>query len=167
MPTQERARELFDYDELTGALTRKVCDRCHSENVPARAKTRAGYLVATVDGSKVLVHRLIWIWRFGSLAPEQYIDHINGIRTDNRIANLRVVSNQENQMNQRIRKDNKSGTTGVHWIKDKAQWEARICLRGKTITLCRTQDKNEAIAARKEGERRYGFHPNHGTRLVA
>lgn len=95
--------------------------------------------------------------------PKGYqIDHLDHNRYNNRIENLRLVTNQENHRNMPIRKDNCSGYTGVRWVIDRGKWSATICIDGKTKHLGLFRDKDDAIAARQEAEIKYGFHPNHG-----
>lgn len=90
-----------------------------------------GYYQVKLEGTPVLVHRIIWMI-FNHTYPEQ-IDHINRIRTDNHIHNLHAATNTTNQHNASIRKDNTSGYIGVCKKKDK--WQARIQLNGKRIHL--------------------------------
>lgn len=69
----------------------------------------------------------------GSLKPDEYIDHINGVKCDNRLSNLRIVSEKENSKNRAKRSDNKSGVTGVYYLIEKNSWVA------KWKTLCGKQ----------------------------
>ena len=90
------------------------------------------------------------------------VDHINGIRTDNRIENLREVTRRENMRNKRVSVANSSGITGVGWSSAKQKWRACIKVDGKFIHLGYFEEKRAAIAAREEANRKYGFHENHG-----
>jgi hypothetical protein len=91
----------------------------------------------------------------------QDIDHINGNRRDNRIANLRAVDRRENMRNARLRSNNTSGIVGVTFSRDRKKWVAQIN-DGKVRSLGRFDKFEDAVEARKAAERRAGFHPNHG-----
>lgn len=95
----EEIRELFDYHP-DGYLTyrykstrNKVGDRAGSPN-------ERGYLLVNVYKVQYPVHRLIWCWHHGKF-PDNFIDHINNERHDNRIENLRDVTQQENARNRK------------------------------------------------------------------
>ena len=108
-----------------------------------------------IDGNGYQAHRLAWSLHYQEM-PSQDIDHINGIKTDNRICNLRLVTVRQNQYNQRKpRIDNKSGYLGVTVYKDK--WMASIKINSKTKHLgyfSTPQEANEAYinAKRKHHE---------------
>lgn len=125
------------------------------------SKNGSGYLTGNVFRKFFSAHRIAWALYYGEW-PKGDIDHINGVRHDNRIDNLRDVSGSANNCNTRIRKDNKTGCTGVFWRKDGAKWAASIRLHGKISHLGFFKDKAEAIAARKNAEKELGFHENHG-----
>ncbi len=74
-------------------------------------------------------HRLIFLMHHGYL-PEM-VDHINGVRTDNRIENLRAVTPQQSAFNTSKHKRNTSGYKGVSFSKQKGKWAATICYGGK------------------------------------
>lgn len=112
---------------------------------------------------KYLVHRVIWCLVHQSW-PDDMIDHINGDPQDNRIVNLRPVTNKLNCRNQKLRKNNKSGTMGVQWRKDRQQWIAVIASNGKRRSLGFFDELDDAVQARRTAERDLGFHPNHGKR---
>lgn len=120
-----------------------------------------GYLSGGVYGRLYLAHRIIWAIVYGAW-PAGQIDHINGNRADNRISNLRVVSNAENGKNQKRPADNASGVIGVYWNKRAKKWHARISVSGKVTSLGYFKNINDAASARKAAEAEYGYHPNHG-----
>lgn len=98
--------------------------------------------------------------------PEQ-IDHVNGDRLDNRICNLRAATNHENLKNRSLLRTNKSGVTGVYRESCTNRWRASIDNHGKTIRLGRYHCIAHAARVRKEAERKYGFHENHGRKRNA
>lgn len=85
----------------------------------------------------------------------KYVDHINQNTLDNRLCNLRVVSNSTNLRNGRLRDNNKSGTKGVIWDKSRNKWMAFIRVDYKHIYLGRFQFKEDAIKARRDAESKY------------
>lgn len=122
-----------------------------------------GYKVGSIFRRRQKAHRVIWAL-VHSEWPAEHIDHINGVRSDNRIENLRVVTNAENTRNRRLPVTNTSGAIGVHWHKRKKSWQAVICGDGSRRHLGGFENFEEAVAARKDAEARFGFHANHGTK---
>lgn len=118
-----------------------------------------GYVRVKINCISYRAHRVIWLVTYGEW-PDGQIDHINGVKDDNRIENLRTVSVTGNQQNQHVRVDNTSGVTGV--IFDRGYWTAKIRANGKRLHLGRFKTLEAAAAARKAAELLYGFHPNHG-----
>lgn len=96
--TKERVSELFDYRD--GILIRKMAVKRVPAG-PCMSKTVNGYLRTQVDGVGHKVHRLIWILHNGHIPADHMIDHINGVKSDNRIENLRLVTAKQNQYNRR------------------------------------------------------------------
>ena len=99
----------------------------------------------------ILMHRLIT-----QAPPDKQVDHINHNKLDNRKDNLRIVTNQENQMNRKIGKNNKSGILGVRRLRKK--WQAFIGVNGKTKILGLYKKKEDALEARKKAENKYFKH---------
>ena len=94
-----------------------------------------GYVVINInDGNIFLAHRLAWLYVYGQM-PSKHLDHINGIRHDNRIANLRECSSTENSWNSGLKKANKSGFKGVSWHRGAGKWQAHINIGGKGAYL--------------------------------
>lgn len=120
-----------------------------------------GYRVGGIFGRTYEAHRVIWAITHGEW-PSDKSDHENGVRNDNRIANLRDVSTQENGKNSKLPSSNTSGVIGVGWRQQKAKWRASIRAEGRHIHLGYFTDFDAAVSARKAAEARYGFHRNHG-----
>lgn len=131
-----------------------------SDRVGTRRKD--GYIQVKLEGKDNLAHRIVWEMHNGPIPDGMQIDHINHIRDDNRIENLRIVSNLANGMNQGMPKNNKSGVTGVGWYKKTGRWRVQIRANGKSMTVGYFDDFDIAVAARKDAESKYGFHENHG-----
>jgi hypothetical protein len=175
IPTAATFRELLTYDPETGVLTwlwreRKWFSRdqdWRSWNTryagkPALAALGSrGYRNGELFHRKYRAHRVIWLYHYGEW-PSGQIDHINHVRTDNSIANLRIVSNDENQRNCSHSKNNTSGATGVHWDKSSGKWRAEIRAESRKIYLGLFIAFDDAVAARKAAEMHHGFHQNHG-----
>lgn len=113
--TAARLRELLHYDVETGLFTRKVAtSQRHNVGESVGSKHRTGYLYAMLDRKTYAAHRLAWLYVFGEW-PRGHIDHINSIKSDNRLCNLRDVDRLTNAQNERrARRNNKSsGLLGV------------------------------------------------------
>ena len=115
-----------------------------------------GYITLNFRTNKVRAHRVAWFLCYGELPPCQ-IDHINRNRADNRICNLRLAVNNEadNLQNLGIRKDNTSGIPGVVWNRCKNRWVVRMYQSGRQICLGYFESFDDAVAARKAGEKKY------------
>jgi len=107
------------------------------------------------------MHRLAWLYMTGEW-PENQIDHINHIGTDNRWVNLRDTD--ENPMNRGMQGNNTSGFTGVSWHKYGKKWQAEMQVGGEHIHIGYFTNKQQAIDARKSANIEYGFHENHGNK---
>jgi hypothetical protein len=134
--TYEQVRKMFDYDKDTGILTWKMQRTGYKKDKQISNNSKNGYLVVYINefGLDVSVHahRLIWLWYYGAY-PLQQVDHINGIRDDNRICNLRDVTARENTHN---RKEHRAGKKpGVFYNKWEQRWDARIFYNGKQYRL--------------------------------
>lgn len=151
MLTAKRLRDVLNYDPSTGVFTWKVNHPRAAQGAKAGAKDAHGYVVIRVDKILYKAHRLAWLYAHGAW-PVQSIDHINRVRDDNRISNLRDVGQSENTLNGSLRRANKSGATGVRWDSLRQRWVAGIKVRYRAIHLGRYNTKEEAVAARKAAE---------------
>lgn len=90
-----------------------------------------GYRQIWIDGTMVNAHRVVWEHVHGAIPSGKEVDHINGQRSDNRIANLRLVTRAENLQNRHApRKNSRSGVKGVIWNEQSQLWRAIIMNRG-------------------------------------
>jgi len=163
MINQETLKQQLHYNPETGVFTRLIASarRVKIGDVAGWLDS-TGYIQIMVLGKSYRVHRLAWLYVYGNFPPEQ-VDHINHVRDDNRIINLRLATHQENNKNASMSKRNKSGITGVFWKKQNRKWQARIMVNRKSIHLGFFTDKFEAICARLSANNKYGFHENHGS----
>lgn len=142
--TIERAREMLSYSPSTGVLTWKSGPR---NGLVAGCLHPEGYLKTRIDDRLYLNHRLIWLMLFGHW-PKNDIDHINGEKNDNRLANIRDVTRKTNLQNQKMPSiNNKSGFLGVTFDKRKKKFRAEIGVDRKHIFLGRFQTPEEAHQA--------------------
>ena|ERR1019366_3682550 len=154
--TAEILHELFSYDVDTGIFIR-IADLGIRARIGSQAGwvTRCGYCCMSIKYRKYLAHRLAWLYMTGKWPPHQ-IDHINGIRLDNRWVNLRLATNSQNQWNSKpVRASNTSGYKGVYWSKHANMWRATITCNGKQKVIGYRKIKEDAarlyeIAARQE-----------------
>lgn len=142
-----RVRELLDYEPETGFFRWKV-KRRHGISVGhiAGSENSSGYIQITIDGRLYVAHRIAWVWVHGSEPPDE-IDHINGVRDDNRIANLRAATHRQNSQNRSRRRDNESGFKGVHLHRKSGRWRALIYSNGRNIHLGLFATREKAYAA--------------------
>jgi len=162
--TQERLKEILNYNSDTGEFTWLIYANRNGAHIGDKAGciSHYGYIIIGIKNRDYRAHRLAWLYIYGEW-PKDQIDHINGVRFDNRINNLRSVTNAINGKNQRIRDCNTSGVCGVYWDKSRKKWAAEIIVNHKKIYLGRYHNIKDAAIARKNGEAKYGFHQNHGT----
>lgn len=148
LPTPAQLAELFWYDALSGQLIRRIDGgRWGREKAEAVVGTShgEGYLVVTVFGQKLLVHRVAFAIANGAW-PDGHLDHIDGDRANNRLSNLRVASPGENNQNQRhARSDSGSGLLGVRRMR--TRWQAVIKVDGSRKHLGTFDTPEEAHAA--------------------
>lgn len=140
MLTANELRAYLHYDPETGVFTRQ------SRVVGYLDEGANGYIRIRIKGKQYLAHRLAWLYVFGQW-PENEIDHINGIKIDNHITNLRSATHSQNQAYSGLMKNNTSGYKGVFWHKQSRKWEAHIRINGKSVTLCRSHNIEEARKA--------------------
>lgn len=128
MVTPEELKDIVSYDKNTGFFY--WVEKPRFQNIQAGSKAgwvaKSGYAKIKIKGRTYSAHRLAWFYVYGEW-PKNEIDHINEIKTDNRIVNLRDVTKIVNQRNQHSpRKHNKTGFAGVYFKKDKNKFVAQI-----------------------------------------
>lgn len=160
MVTQERLKQLLHYEPQMGVFTWRV-DRNHlaRSGCVAGSVNSCGYRHIWIDGRQYKASRLAWLYVHGAF-PSGLIDHIDRVRTNDRISNLRIASRIENGQNLGVRKNNKSGFVGVSWHKRTSKWTAQIAINGRKIYLGLFNTAKEASAARTIAKAKYHtFHP--------
>lgn len=148
-PTVDELRRLFHYDPETGVFTRQV-----TTSGRGRAGTRAdilkpdGYRYIHYKANWILAHRLAWFYVHGIL-PVKFLDHVNIIRDDNRLFNLREVDHSGNAQNVKgAQKNNLScGLRGVSYYRPYQRWMARLYVAKKFIWCGYHDTAQEAYSA--------------------
>jgi len=164
LPSPEMLRKLLAYDPLTGLFTWKPRENVRIQwnarwaGSAAGSYDAKGYVCIQVNRIKYKAHRIAWAVTHGEW-PDGEIDHINQIKDDNRIANLRVVSPALNRRNAGMRANNTSGVTGVYYSKKYGFWTA--ALGGDYLGFHRC--KTAAIISRAVAQAAHpDYHQNHG-----
>lgn len=132
----------YTYNPETGDITGikgKVITKKHNGYITIQ-------LYLDKKGYQLRGHQLAWYITYGEVVD--CIDHINGLKDDNRISNLRSVTNQENHFNETKAK-------GYYWCKSKNKWRAKITLNGKNIYLGSYKIEDEARAAYLKAKEKY------------
>lgn len=153
----ENLKEKYYYNPFLGIFVnrkRGIIDGCIDS---------LGYVALCIRGEQIRGHRLAFLYMEGEL-PKSGVDHINGVKSDNRWANLRHADQSINMKNARIKSNNSSGITGVYWCKRKGKWQVQISIDGKHTSLGGFKCFFDACCIRKAAEIRYGYHENHGRR---
>jgi len=147
----ELLRQSFTYDPETGVLVRI------STGKSVTGLDAYGYVQVGYRKKMYKAHRLIWALVYGCF-PDGHIDHINGSRADNRLANLRAATHQQNVHNRKKpAKTNQSGYLGVCWNARASKWQAGIHVGSRSVYLGVFGTPEEAHAAYVKAKKLY--HP--------
>lgn len=161
---QELLRHLFSYDTQSGNLIRKS-GRKRDKGRVVGCQSGNRYRQASLLGKKYNVHRLVWAYHHGEIPPGMVVDHIDRDTTNNRIENLRVVTQTENLRNRSMYSWNTSGYPGVEPVgkadvsyrRKPLNYYAVIWHRNRRIRLGKYSSFEEAKAARIAREVKYGY----------
>jgi hypothetical protein len=163
MLTQARLKELLRYDRKTGNFFWRVPRGSRTDLVGTQAggKHWKGYWNIEIDAQEYRAHRLAWLYVYGRF-PNEQLDHINRIKDDNRIVNLRLASQTQNGANSKA-KPSRSGLKGAHWnARYGGKWSSHILYNGKDNWLGYFATAEEAHTAYcKAAKKLHGeyFHP--------
>lgn len=152
-PTLERVKELLDYDPETGVFRWRVTYGGRIAGNVCGTTGPDGYINIGLDRKIYKAHRLAWLFMFG-VWPHNHIDHKDGDRGNNRINNLRVCTQNQNNKNARKRTDNKSGFKGVSRKAGWRKWVSQCQSDGKKIHIGYFDTAEEAALAYDETVRR-------------
>jgi hypothetical protein len=153
--TQSELKELFSYCEHSGMFIRKTNTGRHGRwksGDIAGSKNAQGYWQINIGGHVYLAHRLAWLYVYGYFPVG--IDHINSVRRDNRLHNLREATQSQNMQNEKhSRRNNVSGFLGVFLRKDRGTYVAKIRIEGEQVTLGTFKTPEDAHAAYLKAKR--------------
>jgi hypothetical protein len=114
---------------------------------PILSTDKAGYIVMQVQGRRIKGHRLAWESVYGAIPDGMLLDHINGVKRDNRICNLRLATASENSRNIKKESNTTSKYKGVYWIKSVGRWMARGSVHGVRTYLGHFDCEDDAARA--------------------
>lgn len=147
-------KSLLRYDPNTGLIYWIAKGKGMIKKKAAGTLLHSGYLGICIGPKRWQVHRIAWALHHGAW-PKDQIDHINGVKTDNRACNLREATNSQNGKNLGLSKANLSGIKGVSFETYTGRWKATIRVDGKSISIGRFDSIEQAALARKIAEQKY------------
>jgi hypothetical protein len=163
MTDQEQLKTLFTYFPASGNFYRKTSP-CNSvkRGDKAGGKHMDGYHYIRFQGKPVGSHRLAWLFMYGEW-PSEKVDHINGDKADNRIENLRLATQSENQLNRKRCSRNTTGVKGVAVHSASGKYQVTLTVEGKKKHFGLFEDLETAeLVARGAREKYHGEYCNHG-----
>ena len=155
---QDELNSMLKYDPLSGILRWREGRSNMVKGSIAGGSHKSGYKIVGIESKTYKAHRVIWIMLFGQIPNKFYIDHINGKKHDNRLENLRLATNSQNQQNRSAPKNSTSGYRGVTWHKAVNKWMARICYQGQRKTIGFFDTAEDAYEAYKKEAKKLFTH---------
>ncbi len=149
--------EFLEYKPDTGLFFWKKGIKGRKKGSKAGHLSKDGYVDIRIKHRLYPAHRIAWLMMTGKW-PDNFIDHINRIKSDNRFINLREATKAQNSQNTNIQSNNTSGYKGVVWHKPNKNWCAQIHVNKKHIHLGSFKNLQDAVNARKEAEKRFFTH---------
>ena len=158
MITQSELKEVLSYDEMTGQFVwiNPKTNRLKIGDVAGWLNNK-GYLHIKIGKASYKCHRLAWLYVYGEF-PDGQLDHVNGNKNDNRINNLRSVSNKENGENRKLHSSNTSGHRGISWNKKSNKWTATVRHLGQLHHIGQYSVLEDAVKAVKEARNLFFTH---------
>ena len=153
LPSLKDLEKAFDYDPATGILINRT-----TGNIQNCLDSRGRYIVVSYKNESWQSHRICF--KLGNKKDPGYlqVDHKDRVKTNNKLNNLRLKTNSQQQFNTKIRSNNRSGHAGVFFDKKGNKWRAYIAdpkNKNKKIWLYRGDSKEDAIKERKKAEKKY------------
>lgn len=146
--SQEELKYKLNYDSDTGIFKWKDIfeNRRFKNCVAGKVNPSSGYIHIKIHQQYFYAHRLAWLYIHG-VFPDNFLDHINKNRSDNRIINLREVTSRQNNQWRTKNNDSLSGYKGVYSHPNSQKWRAQIRKDGKSYHLGTFEEKEEAAIA--------------------
>jgi hypothetical protein len=136
LPSLKQVQSILDYDQNSGVFYWRINSGTNKTiGKPAGCTNGSGYKQIPIQGRLYLAHRLAWLISTGEDPSNLLVDHINGIKTDNRFCNLRLATNSLNSCNRKLSARNTSGYKGVSYSKTKQKWRADVRINGKQTVI--------------------------------
>jgi hypothetical protein len=151
MLTQNKLKEYLHYEPGTGIfrwIKKPKCSRVILGGVAGTVQTK-GYRNINLLTYANKAHRLAWLYVYGEW-PILQLDHINGVKDDNRICNLREANNGQNQMNKKTQRNNTSGHRNVYWRNSRNRWVVSISVEGKNYIKGSFKKLEDAVIRAEE-----------------
>lgn len=159
LPPLDYLNEALSYDPIAGIFTWKVRPGHHFKT-EARCKTWNSCFAGAEAGSTFpngrikigllghthYAHRLAWFVSCGEL-PQDQIDHIDGVPSNNALTNLREATNSENMCNRKLNLNSTSGAKGVSWSNGMRKWAVNVQSKGKQTNFGYFTDFDKAVEA--------------------
>ena len=148
--SHDELKRQLHYNPDTGKFTWLVSKKGVRKGKIAGSKIKTtGYMRVKINFTEYHLHRLAWFYMTGAW-PIKHIDHINGIKDDNRFHNLREADNSQNKFNTVMYRTNSIGYKGVTYCKRRKKYLSQICIMYKQINLGYFDDPKEAHEAYKK-----------------
>ena len=149
--TQKKLKSLLNYNPTTGEFKWKVSRGGRVAGDIAGSKNDRGYVYIAINSVHYRSHRLAWLYVYGYI-PENGLDHKNRVKEDNRVENLREITQQCNRRNSKMQKNNTSGVSGVSWGSHVKKWISCITVNRIKKHLGAYDDFCDAVCARLAAE---------------
>jgi hypothetical protein len=162
LPPLAFVEKRIDYNAETGEVFWKQLQPQYWKQDEPDQVLKAGWYCKSTGYFKLqffkkiyLVHRIIWLLYYKKDPQGMQVDHIDRVRTNNKIANLRLVTGNENMHNRTLNTNNTSGYNGVHYCKTKCKYYVNITVLGKQKHIGLFTTLEDAILAREKAEIKY------------
>ena len=149
-----RLHQLLNYNPDTGEFTWKVDRGGGAKTDDVAGSFNNGYREISIDGTRYKAHRLAWLMTYGQW-PKDQLDHINRIKSDNRLRNLREATHAQNQQNTSLQSNNISGVKGVSRDSRAGKWRVLVRKNGRRVIDRLFDDFELAELVAEEGRELY------------
>jgi hypothetical protein len=151
--TQDLVRDLFDYKDGNLYWKNRPSTNKRDAGEKAGCLNGSGYEFIGLNNTRIVTHRLVFLYHHGYL-PE-FVDHIDGNRSNNNIENLRSATKSQNNCNKSKQSNNTSGTPNLYWDKANKKWQVYVTVNRKKVFSARIADRELAELVASEARRKY------------